>query len=204
MSRPDIILWDWDNTLLDSRKVAEKALKQLGKETGLSITSDDVSEVIGGHLVDFWYRNYGPDPIPYIRKFIAYYRKNASEAQLFPETRDVLSWVQRQNIPQIIVSNKNQEILVQEVQRFGIGSYFRDVFGTINQGPGKPSREFAERALGLNWPKHILMIGDGESDMAFAKTIGAFGVFIGQKKSFPCQKKVSDLTEVLLFLKEYI
>ena len=207
MSKPDIILWDWDNTLLDSRKVAEKALRQVGQETGVSITVDDVTEVIGGHLVDFWYRHYGPNPIPIVRKFVAYYCENASESKLFPETRDVLSWVQKQNIPQIVVSNKNQEILIQEAQRFGIESYFQNLFGTINQGPGKPSRAFAERVFGTDWPKHILMIGDGESDMVFAETIGAFGLFIGQKKegqSFSYHQNVANLTEVYQFLKEYI
>ena len=66
---------------------------------------------------------------------------------------------------------------------------------------------FAERVFGKNWPGHILMIGDGESDMAFAEVIGAYGLFIGQKKenqTFSYQQNVANLAEVYQFLKKYI
>jgi HAD superfamily hydrolase (TIGR01549 family) len=204
MIKPDVILWDWDNTLIDSRSVAARALIQLGTETNVPVTDADVSEVVGGHLVDFWYRNYGDNPLPIVEKFLAYYRLYSSDVQLFPETSDVLKWVHQLGIPQIIVTNKDQDIVDSEVDRFGIRFYFKKIVGTLNHAEAKPEKAFADRALGQEWPKHILMIGDGQSDMAFAKTLNAFGLFIhdGDDMPFPCDKKVRSLAEVWTFLKE--
>ena len=196
--KPDIILWDWDNTLVNTRNVAKKALVRLGNETSIPITDDDVTEVIGGHLTDFWFRHYGPDPIPFVRRFVDYYRALSHEAEPFPETDHILEWVRKRGIPQIVVSNKNQDILTAEAERFGLADYFEKIVGTVNQGIGKPSREFADHVLGPAWPKKIVMIGDGESDMAFAKTLGAFGILIGPsaKPDYPCDRYTHALSGV--------
>ena len=202
--KPDMILWDWDNTLVDTRSVARKALFRLGHETDVAVTEADVTEVIGGHLVDFWYRHYGSDPLPSVRRFIAYYQEFGDEARLFPETIRVLKRVQEWHIPQIVVSNKNQEILEAEADRFGLTDYFQKIVGTINQGIGKPSKEFADKALGPDWPARLIMVGDGASDMAFAQTIGAFSVLIGPgaEPPYPCDRFVSSLVEVETCLSE--
>ena len=204
MIQADVILWDWDNTLLDTRSVAKKALQRLGSETGVAITEADVTNVIGGHLVDFWYRNYGSNPIPAVEKFIGYYRYYGSEASLFPLTREVLKWVQEKGIPQIVVSNKEQDIIQGEANRFGIEHYFQRIVGTENHGVAKPEKEFADKALGQKWPEHIVMVGDGESDMAFAQTLGAYGILIGDnsERKLPCDVCLPTLNDVFSFLKE--
>ncbi|MBQ7413378.1 MAG: HAD family hydrolase [Alphaproteobacteria bacterium] len=200
---PDAILWDWDNTLLNSRPIAEQALKQLGQETGVSVTDDEVTEVIGGHLVDFWFRHYGPDPIPAVEKFLTYYQENNDRAVLFPETVAVLNLAQQQGIPQYVVSNKNTDILVEEAKRFHIDIYFQKIVGTHNHGVAKPEPAFADKIFGTDRPRHILMIGDGESDVAFARAIGAYSLFIRpQDAPYPYDKRVPDLAGVFAFLKE--
>ena len=202
--KPNVILWDWDNTLVNTRNVAKKALFRLGSETDVSVSDADVTEVIGGHLVDFWFRHYGSDPIPFVRKFVDYYRELSYEATLFPETIGILNWVRDKGIPQMVVSNKNQDILTAEAERFGIADYFQKIVGTVNQGIGKPSREFADKVLGSVWPEKIVMIGDGQSDMAFAETLGAYGILIGEsdQPAYPCDtyihslNKISDILEI--------
>lgn len=207
MNKPDIILWDWDNTLVNTRAIAAKALRRLGKETNVSVSENDITEVIGGHLVDFWYRHYGDNPLTELKRFIAYYQELNHAATLFPETKEILSFVQESGIPQMVISNKNEDILIEEAERFGITSYFQKVVGTIGNGIAKPTKEFADFALGKEWPKNILMIGDGQSDMQFAKTLGAFGLLIRDESiptDFDYDKRVSNLSETLTFLKEHL
>ena len=207
MNKPDIILWDWDNTLINTRAIAAKALRRLGEETNVSVSENDITEVIGGHLVDFWYRHYGDNPLPMLQRFISYYQELNHTATLFPETEEILSFVQEAGIPQLVVSNKNEDILIEEAKRFGITSYFQKIVGTIGNGIAKPTKEFADFALGKEWPKNILMIGDGQSDMQFAKTLGAFGLLIRDESiptDFDYDKRVSNLSETLTFLKEHL
>ena len=207
MNKPDIILWDWDNTLINSRPVAVKALQRLGRETNIPISDSDVTEVIGGHLVDFWFRHYGDDPLPELKRFISYYQELNDQAEMFPETQDVLRYVQDMGIPQMVISNKNEDILQEEAERFGLTSFFQKIVGTIGNGIAKPTKEFADFALGKEWPKNILMIGDGQSDMQFAKTLGAFGLLIRDESipaDFDYNQRVSNLSETLTFLKEHL
>lgn len=207
MNKPDIILWDWDNTLINTRFIAAKALRRLGEETNVSVSENDITEVIGGHLVDFWYRHYGDNPLPMLQRFISYYQGLNHMAILFPETKEILSFVKESGIPQMVISNKNEDILIEEANRFGLTSYFQKVVGTIGNGIAKPTKEFADFALGKEWPKNILMIGDGKSDMQFAKTLGAFGLLIRDESiptDFDYDKRVSNLQETLTFLKEHL
>ena len=51
------------------------------------------------------------------------------------------------------------------------------------------------------------MIGDGKSDMEFAQTLNAFGLLIRDTSiptDFDYDKRVSNLQEVVTFLKEYL
>jgi len=199
MRRPDVILWDWDGTLLNSRVASGGALRRLGQETGVAVTEDDVTEVVGGHLVDFWYRHYGQNPIPQVKKFIAYYRELSQNVGLFPKVKEILSEIQKSGIPQIVVSNKNQDIILVEAEKLGVMPYFQKIVGTVNQGIGKPEKEFADLIFGAEIPKHIVMIGDGVSDMDFAKNIGAVGVFIrpdDKAVDLPYQYRFHNLDEV--------
>ncbi|MDY6407561.1 MAG: HAD family hydrolase [Pseudomonadota bacterium] len=203
----DIIVWDWDNTLLDSRQAAELALNDMAKKHGLpKPTEADVVNVIGSRRGEYWLKNYPKATGKIIDEYLGFYVGHAKGCvRLFPEVPNALSFVQKKGIPQVIASNKNQEILDDEVRHFGIEGFFDKIVGGRGVSVAKPTVEFANIVLGKPWPKHILMIGDGESDMMFAKTMGAYALFMragGDKVSFPYHKWVQNMGEVLTFLKE--
>ena len=105
----------------------------------------------------------------------------------------------------MIASNKDQYIIDDEINRFNLGSYFEKVVGGQGVDVSKPSKDFADMVLGKVWPKRILMIGDGESDMKFARTMGAYGLFVRpghEEVAFSYDKRVQNLGEVFDFLKE--
>jgi len=203
----DVVIWDWDNTLLDSRYAAELALQELSAENGLPPpTRADIVNVIGSRRGEYWIKNYSQDVLKALYRYLDLYIKYAKDSvSLFPETRDVLAFVQDKKIPQLIASNKDQYIIDAEIARFNLGSYFEKVVGGQGVEVSKPSKDFADMVLGKVWPKRILMIGDGESDMKFARTMGAYGLFVrpGQEEvAFSYDKRVQNLGEVFDFLKE--
>ena len=203
----DVIVWDWDNTLLDSRKAAELALRDLAAENGLpQPTEVDIVNVIGSRRGEYWLKNYPNDVLNALYRYLDLYRGYAkTEISLFPESEAVLSFVQKYGVPQLIASNKDQCIIDDEIKRFHLTDYFEKVVGGQGVEVAKPSKAFADMVLGKKWPRHILMIGDGESDMNFAETMGAYALFIrpgNGKVSFPYDKRVQNLGEVFTFLKE--
>ena len=203
----DIVVWDWDNTLLDSRMAAELALKELAAENGLpQPTEADIINVIGSRRGEYWLKNYPDDVLKSLHRYLDLYVAHAKDGvSLFPETKDVLEFVQTRHIPQLIASNKDQYIIDEEVGRFGLKGYFEKIVGGHGIKVAKPSKAFADLVLGEEWPKRILMIGDGESDMNFAQTMGAYALFMRpgrDKVAFSYDKRVQNLGEVFDFLKE--
>jgi len=203
----DVVVWDWDNTLLDSRLAAELALKDIAREYGLpEPTEADIVNVIGSRRGEYWLKNYPKDTTAALYHYLNLYVERAKNSvRLFPEAVTVLDFVRSRHIPQVLASNKNQEILDDEVRQFAVESYFDRIVGGQGIKVAKPTKEFANRVLGKTWPKRILMIGDGESDMNFAQTLGAYALFMRpgtEKVTFPYDKRVQNLNEVLTFLKE--
>ena len=203
----DVVVWDWDNTLLDSRFAAELALKELATENGMPQPSEaDIINVIGSRRGEYWLKNYPDHVLKSLHRYLDLYVKYAKKGvSLFPETEDVLKFIQSYQIPQLIASNKDQYIIDEEIERFGLKKYFDRIIGGHGVKIAKPTKAFADLVLGKKWPEHILMIGDGESDMNFAQTMGAYALFVRpgmEKVSFPYDKRVQNLGEVFAFLKE--
>lgn len=208
LKHPSLIIWDWDNTLVNSRPVVVAALNDVANMAHLPlITHQDIVDVMGTHMGRFWQENFGDKKTEAVAYYLSRYVAHNEKLELFPETRDVLEWVRSKGIPQIVVSNKNQHILDEECHRLNLGKYFDKVIGTDDRHIAKPTRAFADEIFGEEWPKNALMIGDGESDMMFAQTLGVFGLFIrpeGQSVTFSYDARVDDLAGVFRFLKDYI
>lgn len=206
--RPDLILWDWDNTLINTRPVVAMALGALARQNGKPQPSErDIDDVIGSHVGQYWFDVYGADPFPWIDRFLDLYQTYADQVALFPETRDVLTWVQACGIPQVVASNKNQDIIDGEADRFGLRSYFDKVVGASPRGFAKPTPEYARRVLGQPHPRKMIMIGDGLSDMLFARTLGATGVLIRSESAVgtvPHDVRVDNLSAVWQWLRRVI
>lgn len=208
LKRPSLIIWDWDNTLVDSRPVVRAALQDVAETAHLpSITMQDVIDVMGTHMGRFWQDNFGNKKTEAVAYYLSRYVAHNGKLELFPETKEVLSWVREQGISQIVVSNKRQDILDEECDRLGLRLYFDQVIGTDERHIAKPTKAFADEIFGDEWPKKAIMIGDGESDMEFAALLKVFGLFVrpgNQPVPFAYDARVPDLNGVFYFLKNHI
>ena len=202
-----VILWDWDNTLVNTRPAVAKALKQLALESDIpEPTEEQITNVIGTHFGQYWHDTYPRDMFQKLDRFLELYQEYSQDIQLFPETIEILSFFKKQGIQQFITSNKNQEILDEEVNRLGLTHYFKKVVGVQNHKAAKPSLDYAHKIFGQKMPQAMLVIGDGESDMLFAQNINATGLFIRpgtDKVPFPYYHRVQDLSKATTYLKEH-
>ncbi len=180
-----LVIWDWDNTLANTKPSVIKGLNETMAHFGLpKVTRKDVINVMTRHRGEFWTSRFSldkKDGRPSVEEAIDYYvscyQKYSAETVLYPHVRDILMFLKEYNIPQVIVSNKNHEALVQEVKDKKVFSYFYKVRGT--SGPlGKPEKAFVQDILDEIKPDKIIVLGDGESDMLLARNLGAISILV--------------------------
>ncbi|MBO7244704.1 MAG: HAD family hydrolase [Alphaproteobacteria bacterium] len=183
-----IVIFDWDNTLCNTRNAVHKGLDDTMKHFGFPpVTNEDIINVMTRHRGAFWQSKFpleeqeGKTSLPQaIEFYVSAYRLYTKETALFPEALPFILWLKEKNIPMVILSNKNHEALIEEVKDKQVFDYFEIVQGT--KGPlGKPEKEFAEPILNKLNPKKIIFIGDGQSDMLMAKNLGALSILVHHK-----------------------
>lgn len=200
-----VIIWDWDNTLADTKRAVLEGIKDVARHFNLpDVTADDLKNVMTEHRGAFWQRSFGADLMRGINYYISVYPNYSHLVDLFEGTVTTLNDIKELQIPQIILSNKAHQNLVKEVNQTGVASYFRRVIGSDETHGGKPQLAFANYALqGIDFEK-IILIGDGLSDMQMAKALGAISICVGDTvpKGTEYDFKAPTMQDVLPILKE--
>ncbi|MBE6455121.1 MAG: HAD family hydrolase [Alphaproteobacteria bacterium] len=197
-----LIIWDWDNTLMNTRPAVTEGLQDVCRFYQLpDITPADVLNVMTNHRGDFWQRNFGENVPQAVARYVEYYRSHMDMVKPFDQTESVLNFIRSLNLPQIILSNKNHESLVEEVKRHQLDEYFEVIQGT--NGPlGKPDVAFVAPHLNLFKPERIILIGDGVSDMLMAQNLNAEAILVHQPdNTLPHHHYCENLSDVLSVLK---
>ncbi len=197
MNNKWLIIWDWDNTLANTRPAVKAGLEDVVRHYGLpALTDADILNVMTSHRGAFWQNNFGENVPHAIDYYVASYMTHTDLVKPFENTIEVLEYVKNLNIPQVILSNKNEVALAEEVQLQGLSDYFSIIQGT-NSPLGKPSPEFVAPILKKFNPKKIILIGDGISDMLMAQNINAISIMVHQPdKSLPYVYDCETLSEV--------
>lgn len=180
MNKQTLIIWDWDNTLANTKQAVFLGLQDVAAHYGLEpITSADVANVMGSHRGDFWQRNFKekiPEAVAY---YVSRYRQHSSAVKLFNDTEAVLNFVHTKELPQVVLSNKYEPALKEEVEAQGVTGYFDFIQGT-NSPLGKPDKAFVQPLLEKINPERVILIGDGVSDMLMAQNMGATAIMVHQ------------------------
>ena len=202
-----VIIWDWDNTLADTKKAVLEGIKDVARHFNLpDITEADLKNVMTAHRGEFWQRSFGDDLMRGINYYIAAYPKYSHLVALFDSTLQTLGYIKERQIPQIILSNKAHQNLIKEVEESGVASYFVRIVGSDEIRGGKPALKFARYALnGIDYDE-IILIGDGLSDMLMAEALGAISICIGDNvpSDIVCRYKANTMEDVLPILKEIL
>ncbi len=207
MNTKQVIIWDWDNTLVNSRPIVEEALNDLSEHYKLGgISAADISSVMGTHRGLFWTSHFKdlPTAIGYYQACYLRRLENLTP-DLLPGAKKMLDFFKENEIPQLVLSNKRQDILNKECDLTGLRSYFTTVQGTdlTQDPPGKPQLSFALKALKNMAKRRILLIGDGLSDMKMAEVLKATGFYVraaGPEEGVPYRYYFNNLNDVFSFL----
>jgi phosphoglycolate phosphatase len=183
VTRPRAVLFDWDNTLVDSWDTIHEALGAcfvaMGREpwtlaevkarTRLSL-AEAFPPLFGARWQDA--RRH------YLDHFAAIHLQKIKPLSGVVAMLDELSAL---NVPLGVVSNKAGATLREEAAHFGWSGRFRRLVGAGDAARDKPAAEpilFALEAFGLPPSEEIWYVGDTGIDMACAINAGCYPVLL--------------------------
>lgn len=130
----DVVVWDWNGTLLDDLKQTHKVIAQILVEEGLSAISVDEYKRHFGFPVANYYAalglpSQGPEFDRVAQKYISGFMSQHSEMALFEDSLELLQTAQHLQVKQYVLSAANIDHLEQQLRQFNIRHYFNDISG---------------------------------------------------------------------------
>jgi phosphoglycolate phosphatase len=171
----ELVVFDWDGTLVDSESNIVAAMRMAYEQIGVRAPShESVREIIGLSLEDA-IRHMTPTLlVTQIDQIIGNYRKNFTSQlkppALFPGVRDTLLELHRRGFQLAVATGKSQAGLARAITESGLLGLFAST-RTGDQSAPKPSRLMLDEILGeLNIPaQSAIMIGDTAFDLEMAR-----------------------------------
>ena len=184
LRRPRAILFDWDNTLVDSWATIHEALnflmQRMGKpEWSLAETQAKVRlslrESFPLHFGDRWEEARDI----YLERFRAIHLDRLTA---LPGREPMLRGLAGRGIYLAIVSNKTGMLLRREVEQLGWSDLFGSIVGAGDAATDKPSADPVHLALvpsGVPAGEEVWLVGDTAVDMECAQNSGCIPVLLG-------------------------
>ncbi len=185
MSLPRAVIFDWDNTLVDSWGTIHAALSRMFVAMGHTPWSlDETKQRVRQSLRDAFPALFGDRwqeaRTLYLEAFEAIHLERLSP---LAGAADLLASLREQAIYCAIVSNKTGRLLRREVAALGWDDYFSAVVGAGDAVRDKPDPAPVGLALakgGFHPDETVWFVGDTGIDIACAHRSGCYAVLIAQ------------------------
>ena len=183
-ARPQAILFDWDNTLVDNWAAIRAALNQtlivMGERPwSLDETRGRVRKSLRDSFPQMFGERWEEARDIFYRKFIA---EHLDTLRDLPGAEDMLSTFHGEAIYLGVVSNKRGDLLRREAAHLGWEQYFSSLVGAGDAMADKPAPAPVRMALGpgkLSANRSVWLVGDAGIDMKCAYESGCLAVLIG-------------------------
>jgi phosphoglycolate phosphatase len=180
----DLIVFDWDGTLMDSTSAIVKCIQAAAKDLGLPVPKDDAAaHVIGLGLAEAMQAAMpGIDPKYYprlVERYRYHYLSRDHELTLFKGARDMLDELSQQAYFLAVATGKSRVGLNRALNDAGLLSMF-DATRCADETFSKPHPAMLQeltRELGQDM-KRTVMIGDTTHDLLMANNAGAAAIAV--------------------------
>ena len=180
----DLVVFDWDGTLLDSTGAIVKAIQSASRDVGATPpTNERARYVIGLGLRDALLHAVPDLPESRYDDLVDAYRKHYlsgdHELCLFEGVEMLLQQLQAEHRWIAVATGKSRLGLDRALGHSGLGRYF-DTTRTADETRGKPHPQMLEEIMNqfAVAPERTLMIGDTTHDLLMAQNAGAKGLGI--------------------------
>ena len=180
--KPELIIWDWNGTILDDALVCKTIANTMLSERGIPTLPDmDAYRAVFGFPIKAYYEKmgyrFGPEDEPYEHvadEFIVWYDRLYRDAVLRPGIVPFLDRLKGEGYRQVLLSATRCDQLVEQVAAFGdVGDRFEQKLGLTDH------YAFSKAALAKAFiesegiPRvRALFIGDTDHDFEVSSAIG--------------------------------
>jgi phosphoglycolate phosphatase len=199
LTKPKAILFDWDNTLVDTWPIIYNAMAHTFTEMGSKPWSlEETKQKVGHSMRDHFPKLFG-DRWEEAGKIYgdSYKSKHLENLTPLVGALETLRFLNATEIFRAVVSNKQGPTLRQEAEHIGWDKYFHKLVGATDAARDKPFADPAILALkesGITPAPHVWFIGDSAPDVECALAAGLTPIVIDNK---PLLKMYSqDITHV--------
>ena len=181
----DLIVFDWDGTLMDSTATIVKSIQSAARDLGLPIPSRDAaSHVIGLGLSEAMQKVLGPDVDPkyyprMVERYRYHYLTKDHELTLFDGVPELLTELSQQGYFLAVATGKSRVGLNRALDAAKLLSTFhatRCADETFSK-PHPAMLQELTRELGQDM-RRTVMIGDTTHDLMMAQNAGAAGIAV--------------------------
>ena len=219
MKNKTVVIWDWNGTIVDDAFVFVKIMNFFLKEKNLPlINTTKYRDVFEFPLINYYSKlgfDFNEESFENLGvRFIEQYKKHRFSADLFPDIKKTISFLNNMGCFQFVVSAQEDSLLSSAVRHYGLSQFFVSCHG-VNNLLALKKIELAKKIkkLYVNPEDRLVVIGDTLHDLEVASSIGAvpilvsFGHFsaerLTKKHSIVCHS-VSQLKNILTNTFSYI
>ena len=186
LSHPRAVVFDWDNTLVDSWEAIAEAINFTRCKFNLDVWSMDQIHVNCTRAArDSFPEWFGPDQ--WEEAYAVYYAcfdkvRQRVGIQKKPGAEELIEYFRSQSIPLFVVSNKRGDYLREEASHLKWSNHFIALIGATDAQKDKPARDPVDMALShahITADTTVWFIGDSKADVDCARNSGCLPVFIG-------------------------
>lgn len=187
LPKPQAVIFDWDDTLVDNWNTAFKALNTALVHMGAQPwTEDEARRRSGPSARDLFTQLFGADRWKeadkvYYDTFCALVLDNV---RLHDQAEDFLKALAKNGIYMAVVSNKRGPLLRKEVEHLGFNGYFSKIIGAGDASADKPDPApllLSLEGSGIAPGPAVWYVGDSHTDMMCALRAGCTAVLIETK-----------------------
>jgi phosphoglycolate phosphatase len=185
LKKPRAILFDWDNTLVNTWPIIHDALHRTFTQMGLEPWSMEmVKQRVSRSMRDSFPRIFGENWQAAGDIYQGHFRSiHLQRLEALPGAEDVLAYLKKQPVYVAVVSNKKGSNLRLEAKHIGWEPYFSKLVGADDTSRDKPHPDPVHAALagsGIEPGRDVWFIGDSVIDMECARVTGCLPIWYGE------------------------
>ncbi len=218
LTRPRALLFDWDNTLVDTWPVIHHALHQTMAHWNLPCWSmEEVKLRVGKSMRDAFPTIFGNEWEAAGDYYLQQYRAcHLEQLQPLQHALPVIEYAHTANVFSALVSNKTSRNLHIEVKHLGWASYFDAIIGAGDAARDKPAADPAALALqgtDIKMAPDVWFIGDTITDLGCAQAGNMTAILYGDValdarqttyRDYPVHAHARDHNDLLKLLQHYV
>lgn len=176
----ELIVFDWDGTLMDSVAKIVACTQAAATDLGLKVPEfDEAKQIIGLGLHEAMARLFSITDEDEVQRVANQYRLHflgdePTPQELFSGAESLLKGLESQGYMLAVATGKSRRGLDHVLQKTGLGTLF-NATRCADETFSKPHPQMLEEIMDVTgiYPENTLMIGDTEYDMLMAGNAGA-------------------------------